>query len=456
MSSEHAIRVRSVSKVYEIYRKPSDRLKQFLWRGRRRFHDEFWAVRDVSFDVMRGATVGIIGRNGSGKSTLLQLICGTLTPTVGEVELNGRVGALLELGAGFNPEFTGRENVFLYCAVLGLTEAETRDRLEWIIDFAEIGRFVDLPVKTYSSGMYVRLAFAAAINTDPDVLVIDEALAVGDARFQQRCMTKLRQLQRSGVSVLFVSHDIEAVKRLCDHVLVVHDGAVVNRGDPLAMANWYLALMTMDFDLERLRQMEASASDYENHRVAEPPHELAASHAGGDPSEPATPQCPEFKYFRHGDGSARVLDVFLTTTKGERTECVRLGEVVSVTIDVEFRTNQFEHVVGFYIRDRLGTDIIGLNTSQEDTEVPEAHAGAVYRYRFTLPIDLKPGYYSLSPSIGYHQDVQQWMDWIENALIFRVIDPARGRTVFGVYLPRPRQVQIEEMKPRGAAADQVV
>src|SRR3954469_12466304 len=160
MSSEHAIRVRSVSKGYEIYRKPSDRLKQFLWQGRRRFHDEFWALKDVSFDVARGATVGIIGRNGSGKSTLLQLICGTLTPTIGQVELNGRVGALLELGAGFNPEFTGRENVFLYCAVLGLTEAETRDRLDRIIEFAEIGRFIDLPVKTYSSGMYVRLAFA--------------------------------------------------------------------------------------------------------------------------------------------------------------------------------------------------------------------------------------------------------------------------------------------------------
>ncbi len=445
MSSEHAIRVRGVSKVYEIYRKPSDRLKQFLWRGRRRFHDEFWALRDVSFDVMRGSTVGIIGRNGSGKSTLLQLICGTLTPTVGQVELHGRVGALLELGAGFNPEFTGRENVFLYCAVLGLTEAETRDRLDHIIEFAEIGRFIDLPVKTYSSGMYVRLAFAAAINTDPDVLVIDEALAVGDARFQQRCMTKLRQLQRTGVSVLFVSHDIEAVKRLCDHVLVLLDGAVVNRGDPLTMANWYLALMTMDFDVERLRQMEASAPDREDRRAAEARNELADSHARGDASESTSLELPEFKYFRHGDGNARILDVFLTNTKGERTEGVGLGEVVSVTIDIEFRTNQFEHVVGFYIRDRLGTDIIGLNTAQEGTELPEVHAGDVYRYQFTVPIDLKPGYYSLSPSIGYDQDVQQWMDWIENALIFRVVDDARRRTVFGVYLPRPRHVNIEKI-----------
>jgi lipopolysaccharide transport system ATP-binding protein len=451
MSSEHAIRVRSASKVYQIYRKPSDRLKQFLWRGRRRFHDEFWALKDVSFDVARGATVGIIGRNGSGKSTLLQLICGTLTPTIGEVELNGRVGALLELGAGFNPEFTGRENVFLYCAVLGLTESETRARLDRIIEFAEIGRFIDLPVKTYSSGMYVRLAFAAAINTDPDVLVIDEALAVGDARFQQRCMTKLRQLQRSGVSVLFVSHDIEAVKRLCDHVLVLHDGGVVNRGDPLAMANWYLALMTMDFDVERLRQMEAVPPDSRHHRPPEPRDELADNQVTGDASA-TSPELPEFKYFRHGDGNAKVLDVFLTKPTGERTECVGLGEVVCVTIDIEFRTDQLEHVVGFYIRDRLGTDIIGLNTSQEGTQLPEVHTGDMYRYQFTVPIDLKPGYYSLSPSIGYHQDVQQWMDWIENALIFRVVDHARGRTVFGVYLPRGRHVTIEEMKPRGTAA----
>ena len=258
MSFEYAIRARNLGKSYQMYQRPGDRLKQFAWRGRRRFYREFWALRDVSLDVASGATVGIVGRNGSGKSTLLQLVCGTLTPTTGSVELRGRVAALLELGAGFNPEFTGRENVFMYGAVLGLDEKEIRDRYDHILAFADIGAFIDMPVKTYSSGMFVRLAFSVAINVDPDVLIVDEALAVGDARFQQRCMAKLRQLQQRGVSVLFVSHDIEAVKRLCEHVLVLHDGEVVNQGDPLSMANWYLALSTYDFDLERLRRTQES------------------------------------------------------------------------------------------------------------------------------------------------------------------------------------------------------
>ncbi len=319
MSSEYAIRARHLGKSYQVYQRPGDRLKQFAWRGRRRFYREFWALRDVSFDVAPGATVGIIGRNGSGKSTLLQLICGTLTPTTGSVELHGRVAALLELGAGFNPEFTGRENVFMYGAVLGLNEQEIKDRYDHILAFADIGTFIDMPVKTYSSGMFVRLAFSVAINVDPDVLIIDEALAVGDARFQQRCMAKLRQLQERGVSVLFVSHDTEAVKRLCKHVVILHDGEVVNQGDPLSMANWYLALSTLDFDLDRLRHMQESEAERAEREASAPPGPRSSREPWPPPSGREPEGAKPTWTFQSSSSSGTV-----TATRGSRTSSWRL------------------------------------------------------------------------------------------------------------------------------------
>ena len=445
MSSEPAIRVRHLSKSYQIYERPGDRLKQFVWRGRRQFYRDFWALHDVTFDVPHGSTVGIVGRNGSGKSTLLQLICGTLTPTSGSVELNGRIAALLELGAGFNPEFTGRENIFLYGAVLGLTEAEIRARVGRIMEFADIGDFIEMPVKTYSSGMHVRLAFSVAINVDPDILIVDEALAVGDARFQQRCMTKLRELQQRGVSILFVSHDAESVKRLCEHVIVLQDGAVVNQGDAPAMANWYLALTTVDYDLERLRRMQEDAAARDAASNASPPGAAPLSLPSEPPASELQARSVEFTYFRHGDGSCRITDSYIADGHSHRTEVVTLGGSASIVVEVEFLSAQLRHLVGVVIRDRLGTTVIGINTWQERVELPEAQAGDRYRYIFTMPIDLRPGYYSVSPAVAYHQDVQQWMDSIENATIFRVIDDDRRRTVFGIYLPAHREIQVSRL-----------
>jgi lipopolysaccharide transport system ATP-binding protein len=389
--------------------------------------------------------VGVVGRNGSGKSTLLQLVSGTLTPTAGTIERRGRVAALLELGSGLNPEFTGRENIFLYGAVLGLDEAEIRDRFDRISEFAEIGEFLDLPVKTYSSGMHVRLAFSVAINIDPDVLVIDEALAVGDARFQQRCMTKLRELQHRGVSILFVSHDAEAVKRLCDHVLVLQDGMVINRGDGPAIATWYLALTTVDYDLDRLgRMQDAAAARDAATATTKPDPEGTAPAAGASMNLDSRQRASshEFKYLRHGDGSCRITDSYLTNAAGRRTDVVTLGDKVTAVVEVEFLSDQIRHLVGVVIRDRLGTTVIGINTWQERIELPEVHEGDRLRYRFTMPIDLRPGYYSVSPSVAYHQDIQQWMDSIENAFIFRVVDDDRRRTVFGIYLPPQREIDI--------------
>jgi lipopolysaccharide transport system ATP-binding protein len=247
MSSETAIEVQHLSKCYQIYATPHDRLKQFVLprlaqlagRPPKTYFSEFWALNDVSFTVKKGETVGIIGRNGSGKSTLLQLICGTLSPTGGTVQTRGRIAALLELGSGFNPEFTGRENVYMNAAVLGLTREEIDDRYEDIIAFADIGGYIEQPVKTYSSGMMVRLAFAVIAHVDADILVVDEALSVGDAFFAQKCMRFLRRFMKTG-TVLFVSHDTVSVKGLCSHALWLEKGRVYQQGSPKEVTELYL------------------------------------------------------------------------------------------------------------------------------------------------------------------------------------------------------------------------
>ena len=231
MSFEPVIRVNNVGKCYQIYKQPNDRLKQFLWHGRRQYYREFWALQDVNFEIMPGEVLGIIGRNGSGKSTLLQLVCGTLTPTTGEVIVRGRVAALLELGAGFNPEFSGRENIFMSAAIMGLSAKEIKERLEEIIDFSGIRDFIDQPVKTYSSGMYVRLAFSIATSVDPDILVIDEALSVGDGDFTRKSFDRIMALKARGITILFCSHNIYQLEALCQRALWLDKGQVKILGE---------------------------------------------------------------------------------------------------------------------------------------------------------------------------------------------------------------------------------
>ncbi|WAK01478.1 ABC transporter ATP-binding protein [Methylobacter sp. YRD-M1] len=246
MSSDPAISVKNLGKRYQLYARPSDRLKQLLFRGKRQYFREFSALQDISFDVMPGEVVGIIGRNGSGKSTLLQMICGTLTPTTGEVSVRGRVAALLELGAGFNPEFTGRENIFMSATILGLSQKEIQDRLEEIIDFSGIRDFIDQPVKTYSSGMYVRLAFAVATSVDPDILVIDEALSVGDGAFARKSFNRIMQLRDSGKTILFCSHSLFQVESLCARAIWINNGRMMAEGDSAAVVAAYQNFLDRD------------------------------------------------------------------------------------------------------------------------------------------------------------------------------------------------------------------
>jgi lipopolysaccharide transport system ATP-binding protein len=459
-----AVAVRQLGKCYRIYDRPQDRLKQALCRGRRRYFREFWALRDVSFEIRRGETIGILGRNGSGKSTLLQLVCGTLTPTAGQVEIHGRIAALLELGAGFNPEFTGRDNVYTNAAILGLTKNEIDARYPAIVEFAEIGQFIDQPVKTYSSGMYVRLAFAVAINVDPDILIVDEALSVGDARFQARCMTRIRQMQERGVSILFVTHDLEACKRLCQRAYVLERGQVVHEGSAEAMANWYWALAIRPEGAPLPPKTPAAEpapvapaalpAEGGNHapsahgcgkascdstaRVSRADAE-SASPAGWSFSLPASENNDRdrdaFLKFRHGDGQGEILDVWILDSAGNVAENVFFNERYVIRCSLVFHASVESAILGFILCDRLGTEIIAVNTFQEKACFPPVKDGDRVTVEYELALNLRPGFYSLTLGLAYSQIENRFMDFIHNAIVFRVVDPDPRHTVFGLVHP---------------------
>ena len=434
MSSKPLIEADNLGKVFHLYDRPDLRLRQFVLGWRKRYYREFWALRGVSFQVGQGETVGFMGRNGAGKSTLLQLVCGTLAPSEGQVTVRGRISALLELGSGFNPEFSGQDNVYLYGSLLGLSRDEIDARYDRILTFADIGQFIDLPVKTYSSGMLVRLAFSVAINIDPQILVVDEALAVGDARFTARCMTQLRKLQDQGVAILFVGHDLEAFARLCNRACVLHDGHLVHEGDPREAVSWYLAFASTDFDISRMQNFDAAAA-------SAPPEAGAATEITSEPAL-SRDDVPEFKLFRHGDGTARIVSCTIRDEHGRRTTSVEIGRRMMVEIVCEFAEDRLHHLIGFYIKDRLNLNVIGINTHQERVELPPVHGGDRYSYVFEFPADIRPGYYSVCPAIAYSQLEHKWMDYVENAELFRVVDPVPDRTVFGVCLPSERRVRV--------------
>jgi lipopolysaccharide transport system ATP-binding protein len=438
-----AIVAESVGKVYQIYERPGDRLREFLAAGIRTYHRKFWALRDVSFDVRRGETVGFLGRNGAGKSTLLQIVAGTLPPSEGQVIVRGRLSALLELGTGFNPEFTGQENVLLYCRILGLSDAEIGERYDRILTFADIGDFLDVPVKAYSSGMLVRLAFATAINIDPEVLIVDEALAVGDARFVARCMTQLRRMQNDGVSMLFVGHDTDAVMRLCSKAYVLHDGYVVQHGQPAHTVSWYLAFASTGYDVARMHAFDEPTSPSPVAADQQPPASIPTSQSEADAAIAArSDELPEFQLFRFGDGAARIIGCEMRNERGEPSSQVPMHGLARLHLTCEFLEDQPQHLVGFYMKDRLNLHVIGINSYQEHVPERPVRKGEVVTYVFEFNVELKPGYYSVSVSIAYNQLEHRWMDYVENMLIVHVNDPVPGRMVFGVCLPSTRRVTV--------------
>ena len=432
MSSDTAIKVESLSKCYQIYDKPRDRLMQMLMRGRKQYFREFWALHDVSFELKRGETVGIIGLNGSGKSTLLQMICGTLNPTSGSVTTHGRVAALLELGAGFNPEFTGRENVYLAASLYGLTTKEVDERFEAITDFADIGDFVDQPVKTYSSGMFVRLAFAVIAHVDADILVVDEALSVGDAYFVQKCMRFLRKFMEHG-TLLFCSHDTGAIVNLCSKAILLNKGQVSAVGTPKDVTEKYLAA------LYETASGIAEATISTNTNEAIQGNESAIIHHVPDDQEYRDMRMDfinnsnlrnDIEIFKFedngngfGSGRATINSVRLLDNNLQPLSWVVGGEDAVLEIRVHANEKIFQPIVGFQLRDRLGQIIFGDNTfltHKESLKIVNTGREILTRFSFRIPI-LPSGDYSIGAAIAEGtQDNHIQHHWIHDALIVRV------------------------------------
>jgi lipopolysaccharide transport system ATP-binding protein len=393
-----ALRVESVSKQYRIYDKPADRLKETVTRGRWKAHREFWALRDISFEVEAGTTTGIIGPNGSGKSTLLQIITGTLEPTHGSVSLEGRVAALLELGAGFNPEFTGVENIFMNTALMGLSKTETEQLLPEIANFAEIGDFLYQPLKTYSSGMYIRLAFAAAIAVSPQILIIDEALAVGDAVFQHRCTRRIKEMQESGTTILFVSHDPGAIRALCSRAILLNGGRMEADGPPAEVLSRYQKV---------IMAQEAAYAEGQLTRESSSPRAQTSDEESS----------PQFTY-RHGDGSAEILKVdLLDATEGPIT-LVETGQMVHVKVRVLFHQDLEDPVYGFVIRNRHGIHLYGTNSKVQGLVAGWMRRGQTVEITFSFHSWLAPDLYSVS--VAVHSANAVSFDWMDGVLFFRV------------------------------------
>ncbi len=422
-----------VSKSYPIYESPGDRLKELVTFNRKQFHRNFWALHDVSFRIERGETFCIVGENGSGKSTLLQLVAGILRPSEGTVTVGGRVSALLELGAGFNLEFSGRDNVYLNGSILGLSTKQIDQRYGDIEAFAEIGDFINRPVKTYSTGMIVRLAFAVAIHVDPEVLLVDEALAVGDMYFRQRCLRKVHELRERGVTIVFVSHSAADVKALGDRTLWLDGGRMVELGATDRVVAHYLAAMVTK-DSAYLAHEKPATAPAVTGRVEAPE---------------VVEEIPNIDH-RFGDGRAEVLGIAVMDSAGQRVRLLEpLGSAV-VRISVRARQDIARPIVGFMMRNHLGVDFSGTNTAREGCELPPMAAGDVYTVDFHVDLpELYPGDFSLSPAIadgtldGYHM-----CDWIDNAITLQM---GHGDGQIYGFLHLPCRVTVNATLHAGAA-----
>lgn len=431
MSSNLAIQVENISKLYQLYDQPQDRLKQSILpklqslvrRPLRQYYREFWALRDISFEIEKGETVGIVGRNGSGKSTLLQIIAGTLSPTFGSVKVNGRLTALLELGAGFNPEFTGRENVYLAGSIMGFSRQEMDNWFDDIAAFADIGAFIDQQVKFYSSGMYVRLAFATNIMVQPEIMIVDEALAVGDMKFQAKCMSALRRKQESGATILFVSHDVNAIRSLCARGIYLEAGQMRQIGPAVEVSNAYFKAMREEIDAELIQIQRASLID--------------AKPRGGNPELPnfqdAQLPSPEemrrfeqsVSMFRIGNGGARILYADLQDEDGQSLELVEFNQ--SAWIRILFDTYEEKQLtVNFYIKDDKSIPITGSNLALSNHPLLRVKPGERFLVKYHLAaLPLQHGLYSLNvslfePTTSSINAPVVFVDYIENAVVFNI------------------------------------
>ena len=382
---EPVVAVQHVSKIYPLYRRPTDRLLELIPFRNTSHHRDFYALKNINLKVGRGEIVALVGPNGSGKSTLLQIVSGILRPSSGRVTTGGRIAALLELGAGFNPEFTGRENVFLNGEIMGLSRQEVERVFPAIERFAEIGDFIHRPVKEYSTGMYVRLAFATAIHVEPEILIVDEALAVGDAIFANRCIKKLEELREKNVTILFVSHDLGLVKRLAHRAVLMMNGHILTEGTPKDVVNRYVGLVH-EFEQEKNDSISALG-----------------------PS------------FRHGDGTSLIEDVKLLDSDGNPAGIVTSGDVITVRVRVRFNKESENPIVGILIRNRLGVDVFGTNSRLEQKSLGKFHAGETLEIDFAIDCLLTRQEYTLTVATQHWNGASQ--EWLDDVVAFTVADP---------------------------------
>lgn len=426
--SEILLSARGLGKAYRLFARPEHRLRQLLARGQRQHYEEFWALRNVSLELHRGETLGVIGENGAGKSTLLRLLCGTLRPTEGSIRAEGKVAALLELGSGFNPNFTGRENVWLNAAVLGLGKAEIAARFDRIADFAGIGEFMDLPVRLYSSGMQARLGFAVSAHVDADILIVDEVLAVGDQLFKQKCVQYFERFRARG-TLLFVSHDTATVAKVCERALWLERGTTREFGPAEQVCANYLSSLA---EREEKREAGASAAPPRRRTLDAPDLIIDRRIRARNPIEVSEfdPHAPW-----HGHGGARIRNAYFSGTGGAREPVIAGGEEIELHVECIADREILRPIVGFLLRDRLGQNVFGDNTYLASTDAPPAvHAGESFHtcFRLQLPF-LARGDYTLTVAIteGTQED-HTHLHWMEEVLLLRVAESPVRRGIVGI------------------------
>ncbi|HIW82434.1 MAG TPA: ABC transporter ATP-binding protein [Candidatus Acetatifactor stercoripullorum] len=403
MEQNVAIEVRDVKKIYKLYDKPQDRMKEAFGFGKKKIHKLHYALNGVSLNIYRGETVGIIGTNGSGKSTILKIITGVLNPTQGQVQVNGRISALLELGAGFNMEYNGIENVYLNGTMMGFSEKEIDEKLPGILEFADIGDYVYQPVKTYSSGMFVRLAFAVAINIDPEILIVDEALSVGDVFFQAKCYHKFEEFKEMGKTIVFVSHDLSSISKYCDRVFLLNRGSLLGEGSPKEMIDAYKRVLVGQY--EAVEKNQELLEDDDVRRAAQ------AASRGENPH-----------LLEYGTKQAEIVEYYITDDQGVRTTAVIKGTTFTLHMKVKFRDAIPAPIFAFSFKNVTGTEITGTNSMIEKSFLDSVEAGAVKEVSFTQKMSLQGGEYLLSLGVtGYNKDVFEVYHRLYDALNVTVV-----------------------------------
>jgi len=381
MNNDIAISVQNVSKSYKMYRSPADRIKEFLHPGKKSFHQKFWALREISFNIEKGTTFGIVGQNGSGKSTLLQLISGIIKPTNGSVTVNGRISALLELGAGFHRDFSGRENVFMQGSLMGINREEMENILDSIQEFADIGNFIDQPVKTYSSGMYVRLAFATAVSIDPDILIIDEVLAVGDDMFRRRCFRRIEEFQEQGKTILFVSHSLPTVTSICKEAVLIDRGNLLQIGSPKKIVNAYSEILA-EREIEYAKRMKSNKTIIKE-EVDERVDNCQSEH-------------------RFGTGEAEIKEFHIIDDKKQETNVLSIGQRYKFRTTIHFKKNVLKPDIGISIITLTGFEIYGICPTVANVPMDPVESNTTMMVEFDLINNLNPGAYSVNVSVAEH------------------------------------------------------